>query len=114
MSKISDNKIALLIDAENVSEKYIKYILDELSNYGIPTYKRIYGDWSSDAMKRWRKAIMTYSITPIQQFNYTSGKISSDSALIIDAMDLLYTGNLNGYCIVSSVSDFTRLASRLR
>ncbi|MGI6701030.1 MAG: NYN domain-containing protein [Christensenellales bacterium] len=114
MSKISDNKIALLIDAENVSEKYIKYILDELSNYGIPTYKRIYGDWSSDAMKRWRKAIMTYSITPIQQFNYTLGKNSSDSALIIDAMDLLYTGNLNGYCIVSSDSDFTRLASRLR
>jgi len=114
MPKISDNKIALLIDAENVSEKYIKYILDELSNYGIPTYKKIYGDWSSDAMKRWKNVIMTFSINPVQQYSYTTGKNSSDSALIIDAMDILYTGNVQGFCIVSSDSDFTRLATRLR
>ncbi len=114
MNEISDKKIALLIDAENVSEKYIKYILDEVSNYGIPTYKRIYGDWSSDMNKRWRSSLLTYAITPVQQYSYTSGKNSSDSALIIDAMDVLYTGNVQGFCIVSSDSDFTRLATRLR
>lgn len=114
INEISNNKIALLIDAENVSEKYIKYILDELSNYGLPTYKRIYGDWSSDAMRRWKNSLMTYSITPIQQYSYTTGKNSSDSVLIIDAMDILYTGNVQGFCIVSSDSDFTRLATRLR
>jgi len=113
-NEISNNKIALLIDAENVSEKYIKYILDELSNYGIPTYKRIYGDWSSDMNKRWKNSLLTYSITPVQQYSYTTGKNSSDSALIIDAMDVLYTGNVQGFCIVSSDSDFTRLATRLR
>lgn len=114
LNEIPNTKIALLIDAENVSDKYIKYILDELSNYGIPTYKRIYGDWSAEAMKRWKNVLMTYSITAIQQYSYTSGKNSSDSALIIDAMDILYSNKVQGFCIVSSDSDFTRLATRLR
>lgn len=111
---INDKKIAVLIDGENVSDKYIKYILDEISNYGIPTYKRIYGDWSSDAMRKWKNILLTYSITPIQQYSYTTGKNASDSALIIDAMDILYTDSVQGFCIISSDSDFTRLASRLR
>lgn len=110
----NNNKIALLIDAENISEKYIKYILDELSNYGLPTYKKIYGDWSSDQMRKWKKSLLTYAITPVQSFSYTTGKNSSDSSLIIDAMDILYTGDVTGFCIVSSDSDFTRLATRLR
>ena len=114
VNEISNNKIAILIDAENVSEKYIKYILDELSNYGIPTYKKIYGDWSNESMKRWKSVLLTYAITPVQQYSYTVGKNASDSALIIDAMDILYTGNVQGFCIVSSDSDFTRLATRLR
>ena len=114
IKEIQDNKIALLIDAENVSDKYIKYILDEISNYGIPTYKRIYGDWSSDQTKKWKSVLLTYSITPVQTYNYTSGKNSADSALIIDAIDILYTGNVDGFCIISSDSDFTRLATRLR
>lgn len=114
INELKDNKIAILIDAENVSEKYIKYILDEISNYGIPTYKRIYGDWTDDSSRRWKKVLLTYSITPVQQFSYTFGKNASDSALIIDAMDILYTGNVQGFCIVSSDSDFTRLATRLR
>lgn len=106
--------IALLIDAENVSPKYIKVILDELSLYGTPAYKRIYGDWTSAEMASWKKVLLENSLTPIQQFSYTQGKNASDSAMIIDAMDILYTKNCDGFCLVSSDSDFTRLASRLR
>ena len=105
---------ALLIDADNVSAKYIKPILTELSKYGIITYKRIYGDWTSTQHSSWKDELLTNSITPIQQFSYTQGKNSTDSAMIIDAMDILYSGNVDGYCIVSSDSDFTRLAARLR
>ncbi len=106
--------IALLIDAENVSPKYIKVILDELSLYGTPAYKRIYGDWTSTDMAAWKKILLENNLTPIQQFSYTQGKNASDSAMIIDAMDILYTKNCDGFCLVSSDSDFTRLASRLR
>ena len=105
---------ALLIDADNVSAKYIKPILTELSKYGIITYKRIYGDWTSTQHSSWKDELLTNSITPIQQFSYTQGKNSTDSAMIIDAMDILYTNDVDGFCIVSSDSDFTRLVSRLR
>lgn len=110
----NDNKFAVLIDADNVSEKYIKIILDEISNDGIATYKRIYGDWTKPALASWKNVLLDYSILPIQQYNYTYGKNSTDSSMIIDAMDILYSGQVNGFCLVSSDSDFTRLAARLR
>ncbi|NLH02490.1 MAG: NYN domain-containing protein, partial [Clostridiales bacterium] len=110
----NDNRIAVLIDADNVSEKYIKFILDEVSNDGVATYKRIYGDWTKPALSTWKNILLEYSITPIQQYSYTTGKNATDSAMIIDAMDILYSGNVEGFCIVSSDSDFTRLAVRLR
>lgn len=110
----SEKKLAVLIDSENVSSKYIKYILDEISNYGIATYKRIYGDWTNKKAPRWEKVALENSLTPIQQYVYTKGKNATDSAMIIDAMDILYSGNVDGFCLVSSDSDFTRLASRLR
>jgi len=109
-----DRKIAVLIDADNVSEKYIKYIFDEISNHGTPTYKRIYGDWTSPQLHSWKTVLLNYSITPIQQYSYTTGKNATDAALIIDAMDILYSHNVDGFCIVSSDSDFTKLAARLR
>lgn len=105
---------AVLVDAENVSPKYINIIFDEASNYGITTYRRIYGDWTSTRNNGWKSILLYNSITPIQQYSYTDGKNSSDSAMIIDAMDILYTGSVDGFIIVSSDSDFTRLASRLR
>ena len=110
----NDRKIAVLIDADNVSQKYIKYILDEIVNHGIPTYKRIYGDWTKPQLASWKEVLLEYSISPIQQYSYTTGKNATDSALIIDAMDILYSKNVDGFCIVSSDSDFTKLASRLR
>ncbi|MCR5167692.1 MAG: NYN domain-containing protein [Oscillospiraceae bacterium] len=109
-----DKRYAVLIDADNVSAKYIKAITDELSNEGIITYRRIYGDWTKSEMSPWKSVLLNHSITPIQQYSYTSGKNATDSAMIIDAMDILYSGNVDGFCIVSSDSDFTRLASRLR
>lgn len=110
----SDKKFAVLIDADNISDKYIKIILDEISNDGIATYKRIYGDWTKPALNSWKNVLLDNSITPIQQYGYTVGKNSTDSSLIIDAMDILYTDKVDGFCIVSSDSDFTRLAARLR
>nr|WP_305146642.1 NYN domain-containing protein [Anaerovorax odorimutans] len=104
----------MLIDADNVSAKYIDPILDELSKYGNVTYKRIYGDWTSRQNSSWKEELLSSSITPIQQFSYTTGKNATDSALIIDAMDILYTNTVDGFCIVSSDSDFTKLASRIR
>lgn len=106
--------IALLIDAENVSPKYIKAIVDEVAVYGTPAYKRIYGDWTSNDMANWKRVLLEHNLTPIQQFSYTQGKNASDSAMIIDAMDILYANNVDGFCLVSSDSDFTKLASRLR
>ena len=109
-----EDRFALLIDADNVSAKYIKPILDELSKYGNVTYKRIYGDWTKTNNASWKEELLQNSITPIQQFSYTTGKNATDSAMIIDAMDMLYTSQLEGFCLVSSDSDFTKLASRLR
>ncbi|MCI2242685.1 NYN domain-containing protein [Adlercreutzia faecimuris] len=110
----SDKRFALLIDADNVSAKYIKPILNELSKYGTVTIKRIYGDWTLTLHAKWKDALLENSLTPIQQFGYTYGKNATDSAMIIDAMDILYGDNVDGFCLVSSDSDFTRLASRLR
>jgi len=110
----NDRKIAVLIDADNVSDKYIKYIFDEISNHGTPTYKRIYGDWTKPNLSSWKTVLLNYSITPIQQYSYTTGKNATDAALIIDAMDILYSQHVDGFCIVSSDSDFTKLAARLR
>lgn len=112
--KENEGRYALLIDADNVSAKYIKPILDELSKYGNVTYKRIYGDWTTTHNASWKEVLLENSISPIQQYSYTQGKNATDSAMIIDAMDILYTGKVDGFCIVSSDSDFTRLASRLR
>ncbi len=109
-----EKKFAVLIDADNVSAKYIKYILDELSSYGVATYKRIYGDWTEKNKSSWKDILLENAISPIQQYSYTTGKNSTDSAMIIDAMDILYTRRVDGFCIVSSDSDFTRLAMRLR
>ncbi|MEX1307644.1 MAG: NYN domain-containing protein [Eubacteriales bacterium] len=110
----NDRRLAVLIDADNVSSKYIKSILNEISNHGTPTYKRIYGDWTTSNMSSWKNVLLDHSITPIQQYSYTKGKNATDASLIIDAMDILYTGRVEGFCLVSSDSDFTRLASRLR
>ena len=112
--KENESRYALLIDADNVSAKYIKPILDELSTYGNITYKRLYGDWTSTHNSSWKEVLLQNSISPIQQYSYTQGKNATDSAMIIDAMDILYTGNVDGFCLVSSDSDFTRLAIRLR
>lgn len=109
-----DRRFAVLIDADNISNKYVKVILDEISNDGVATYKRIYGDWTRSGMGPWKRVLLEHSITPIQQYGYTTGKNATDSAMIIDAMDILYSGNVEGFCLVSSDSDFTRLASRLR
>jgi uncharacterized LabA/DUF88 family protein len=110
----NDKKIAVLIDADNVSDKYVKYIFDEISNHGTATYKRIYGDWTKPQLASWKTVLLNYSITPIQQYSYTTGKNATDAALIIDAMDILYSKNVDGFCLVSSDSDFTKLAARLR
>ena len=110
----SDNRFAVLIDADNVSVKYIKIILDEISKDGIATYKRIYGDWTNPSLISWKSTLLDNSIIPMQQYSYTTGKNSTDSAMIIDAMDILYSGRVEGFCLVSSDSDFTRLAARLR
>ncbi|CAM4148436.1 NYN domain-containing protein [Erysipelothrix inopinata] len=109
-----DQRIAVLIDAENVPYANISGILREITRYGTPTVKRIYGDWTKQTASGWKSHLLEHAIIPIQQYSYTSGKNSSDSAMIIDAMDLLYEGNVDSFCIVSSDSDFTRLAVRLR
>jgi len=110
----AEHRFAVLIDADNISDKYIRFILDEISYEGVATYKRIYGDWTKPAMAPWKKVLLEYSIAPIQQYGYTTGKNATDSAMIIDAMDILYSGNVDGFCLVTSDSDFTRLAARLR
>ena len=110
----TDLRFAILIDADNIADKYVKIILDEVSNVGVATYKRIYGDWTSQRLGSWKGCLLENSIIPMQQYSYTYGKSSTDSAMIIDAMDILYSGNVDGFAIVSSDSDFTRLAARLR
>jgi uncharacterized LabA/DUF88 family protein len=114
MQTYSDHHLAVLIDADNVSPKNVKGMLEEIAKYGTPTFKRIYGDWTKPQLTSWKSVLLENAITPIQQYSYTSGKNSTDSAMIIDAMDILYSDKVRGFCIVSSDSDFTRLATRLR
>ncbi|MBR2751767.1 MAG: NYN domain-containing protein [Clostridiales bacterium] len=109
-----DVRLAVLIDADNVSASYIKPMMLEIARYGNPTIKRIYGDWTKPQLGPWKQVLLDHAISPVQQFGYTSGKNSTDSSLIIDAMDILYTESVDGFCLVSSDSDFTRLATRLR
>jgi uncharacterized LabA/DUF88 family protein len=110
----SANNLAVLIDADNAQPSIVDGLLAEIANYGVASVKRIYGDWTTPGLKGWKDVLLEHSIQPIQQFAYTKGKNATDSAMIIDAMDLLYTGNFSGFCIVSSDSDFTKLASRIR
>lgn len=114
MSQNKELKLAVLIDADNVPYSNVKGMMEEIAKFGTPTTKRIYADWTRPNATGWKNVLLEHAITPIQQYSYTVGKNSSDSALIIDAMDLLYTGKVDGFCIVSSDSDFTRLAIRLR
>jgi hypothetical protein len=114
METIKDLRLAVLIDADNVPYANVRGLLLEIAKYGTPTFKRIYADWTKPTVSGWKGVLLEHAITPIQQYSYTTGKNSSDSALIIDAMDILYTGRVDGFCIVSSDSDFTRLATRLR
>ena len=107
-------KLAVLIDADNAQPSIVDGLLSEIANYGVASVKRIYGDWTAPGLKGWKEVLLQHSIQPIQQFAYTKGKNATDSAMIIDAMDLLYTDNFNGFCLVSSDSDFTKLAARIR
>jgi uncharacterized LabA/DUF88 family protein len=112
--KLRDDRLAVLIDADNVTANLIEPLLEEIANYGTANVKRIYGDWTKPNLSNWKEKLHVYAIQPIQQYSYTVGKNATDSALIIDAMDLLYTHNFDGFCLVSSDSDFTKLACRLR
>ena len=113
-SSEKDLRLAVLIDADNASRTAMKDVMAEVAVYGTPTIKRIYGDWTSPNMNSWKSILLETAITPIQQYSYTTGKNSTDSAMIIDAMDILYSGTCDGFVLVSSDSDFTRLATRLR
>jgi len=106
--------IAVLIDGDNIPSAHVKEMMEEIAKYGNPTIKRIYGDWTKPHLTKWKNLLLENAITPIQQYGYTTGKNATDSAMIIDAMDILYSGKVNGFCLVSSDSDFTRLATRLR
>lgn len=114
MAQDTQRKLAVLIDADNTSPAIIEGLLAEIATYGVASVKRIYGDWTNPHLKGWKEVLLEHAIQPIQQFGYTVGKNATDSAMIIDAMDLLYAGGLDGFCLVSSDSDFTRLATRLR
>ena len=114
MQTLNDLRLAVLIDADNIPYSNVKGMLEEIAKYGTPTFKRIYGDWTKPTIAGWKSVLLENAITPVQQYSYTKGKNSTDSAMIIDAMDILYSGKVDGFCIVSSDSDFTRLATRLR
>ncbi|MEN8153885.1 MAG: NYN domain-containing protein [Acidobacteriota bacterium] len=114
MIEKKDLKLAVLIDADNIPYSNIKEMLDEIAKFGVPTIKRIYGDWTKPTVSGWKKSLLQHAITPIQQYSYTVGKNATDSAMIIDAMDILHSEKVDGFCLVSSDSDFTRLATRLR
>lgn len=114
METVKDLRLAVLIDADNVPYSNIKGMLEEMAKYGTPTFKRIYADWTKPTVGGWKTVLLEYAITPIHQYSYTTGKNATDSSMIIDAMDILYSGRVDGFCIVSSDSDFTRLATRLR
>jgi len=114
MREKNELKLAVLIDADNIPYSSIKGMLDEIAKLGVPTIKRIYGDWTRPTVSGWKPALLEHAITPIQQYSYTTGKNATDSAMIIDAMDILHSQKVDGFCLVSSDSDFTRLATRLR
>jgi uncharacterized LabA/DUF88 family protein len=114
METTKDLRLAVLIDADNVPYANVKAMFEEIAKYGTPTFKRIYADWTKPTVSGWKTVLLENAITPVQQYSYTSGKNATDSAMIIDAMDILYSGKVDGFCIVSSDSDFTRLATRLR
>lgn len=114
METHQDLKLAVIIDADNVPSANVKGMMEEIAKYGTPTFRRIYGDWTKPKLGGWKNVLLENAITPVQQYGYTTGKNSTDSAMIIDAMDILYTGKVDGFCIVSSDSDFTKLATRLR
>lgn len=114
MENTNDIRLAVLIDADNIPYRNVKAMMEEIARYGSPTFKRIYGDWTRPNLSGWKKVLLENSITPIQQYGYTTGKNATDSAMIIDAMDILYSGKVDGFCLVSSDSDFTRLATRLK
>jgi uncharacterized LabA/DUF88 family protein len=114
MNTIKDLRLAVLIDADNVPYSNVKEMFEEIAKYGTPTFKRIYADWTKPTVSGWKAVLLANAITPIQQYSYSTGKNATDSAMIIDAMDILYSGKVDGFCIVSSDSDFTRLATRLR
>ena len=114
MTNGTAQKLAVLIDADNAQPSIVEGLLAEIAKYGTANVKRIYGDWTGSGLKGWKEVLLLHSIQPIQQFGYTRGKNATDSAMIIDAMDLLYTNKFDGFCIVSSDSDFTKLASRIR
>jgi uncharacterized LabA/DUF88 family protein/Fe-S-cluster formation regulator IscX/YfhJ len=114
MGTLNDLRLAVLIDADNIPHANVKGMLEEIAKYGTPTFKRIYGDWTRPTISGWKSVLLENAITPVQQYGYTKGKNSTDSAMIIDAMDILYSGKVDGFCLVSSDSDFTRLATRLR
>jgi hypothetical protein len=114
MQTSNDPRLAVLIDADNIPYSNVKGMIEEIAKYGTPTFKRIYGDWTRPTIAGWKSVLLENAITPVQQYGYTKGKNSTDSAMIIDAMDILYSGKVDGFCIVSSDSDFTRLATRLR
>lgn len=109
-----NTNLAVLIDGDNIPSAFVKEMMEEIAKYGNPTIKRIYGDWTKPHLSKWKSMLLEHAITPIQQYGYTTGKNATDSAMIIDAMDILYSQKVNGFCIVSSDSDFTRLATRLR
>lgn len=109
-----ETRLAVLIDGDNIPSKHIKEMMEEIAKYGNPTIKRIYGDWTKPNLSKWKNILLENAITPIQQYGYTTGKNATDSAMIIDAMDILYSEKVDGFCLVSSDSDFTRLATRLR
>ena len=110
----NDIKLAVLIDGDNIPSAYVKEMMEEIAKYGNPTIKRIFGDWTIPTVAKWKNVLLENAINPVQQYSYTTGKNSTDSAMIIDAMDILYSGKVDGFCLVSSDSDFTRLATRLR
>ena len=114
MNTNNEKKLAVLFDADNVPYSHVKQMLDEITKYGNPTIKRIYGDWTKPSISGWKSVLLENAIIPVQQYSYTTGKNATDSAMIIDAMDILHLGQVDGFCIVSSDSDFTRLATRLR
>jgi len=114
MEQENTRKLAILIDADNAQPAITENLMAEIAKYGTANVKRIYGDWTQPQLRSWKDLLLEYSIQPIQQFGYTRGKNSTDSALIIDAMDLLFTGRFDGFCLVSSDSDFTKLAARIR